>query len=106
MSRQRTSKPKGKKKAKRKPAISIEFDKGEYKVSDSKHAMNDEFVSKLLLTKQKLKRWSTLQKQRSGIYHVDTDGKERENVIWKLITDEEYVKLYGPESLENHLEID
>ena len=81
-SRQKTSKPKGKKKAKRKPAISIELDKGEYKVSDSKHAMNDDFVSKLLMTKQKLKRFRTLQKQKSGLYHVDDDGKERENVIW------------------------
>ena len=81
-SRQKTSKPKGKKKAKRKPAISIELDKSEFQVADSKHAMNDDFVSKLLMTKQKLKRWSTLQKQKSGLYHVDVDGKERENVIW------------------------
>ena len=62
--------------------------------------MNDDFVAKLLMTKQKLKRWSTLQKQKSGIYQVE--GSKGENVIWRLISDEEYVKLYGPDSLENH----
>ena len=62
MKRQKTLKLKGKKKAKRKPAISVEFDQAEQKISDQKHAMNDNFVGKLLMTKQKLARWATLKK--------------------------------------------
>ena len=52
--RMKTLRKKGKKKAIRESSISKIDDKDDHKINDVLHAANDDFVQKLLLTKQKL----------------------------------------------------